>query len=366
MTALDARAIDGLLAAAPLVVATGIKKVFRRQGLAAGTFTAVDDVDLRIAPGETLGLVGESGSGKSTVGRMLVGMYRPDAGRVVFAGDDVSTLRGAALRRLHQSAAMVFQDPYSALDPRWTIERIIAEPLAIAGESRRNRRRQAAEALRLVGLDESHLLRRPADFSGGQRQRIAVARALVSRPRLIVCDESVSALDVSTQAQVLGLLRDLQERLGVAYLFISHDLNAVRRISDRVAVMYLGRLVEEGPTEQVVTAPAHPYAAALVSAMPVPDPLAVRGQARIVLAGSPPSAADPPSGCSFRTRCPLAMPICTERRPAWTELSGGRRVACHLYDRPNAPRAGQIGELMLAALSIEQTAQQPTAVKETR
>jgi oligopeptide/dipeptide ABC transporter ATP-binding protein len=359
MTALDAPVTESVLAAGPLVVATGIKKVFRRQGL-AGRFTAVDGVDLRITPGETLGLVGESGSGKSTVGRMLVGMYRPDAGRVEFAGDDVSTLRGAALRRLHQSAAMVFQDPYSALDPRWSIERIVAEPLAIAGESRRNRREQAAEALRLVGLDESHLQRRPADFSGGQRQRVAVARALISRPRLIVCDESVSALDVSTQAQVLGLLKDLQDRLGVAYLFISHDLNAVRRISDRVAVMYLGRLVEEGPTEQVVTAPAHPYTAALVSAMPVPDPLAAR--ARIVLAGSPPSAADPPSGCSFRTRCPLAMPICIERRPAWTELAGGRRVACHLYDRPDAPRTGQIGELMLAGLSM----QQPTAMKETR
>lgn len=316
-----------------LINADKIVRLYRAHGgREGGRFRAIDRVSLSIAEGETLGLVGESGSGKSTVGRLLIGMERADEGTVTFEGKDIAALRGAAREAFHRDAAMIFQDPYSALDPRWTIERIIGEPLTIAGGLHKSEKRnRVLTALEHVGLSEDHLQRRPREFSGGQRQRIAIARSLVSEPRLIVCDESVSALDVSTQAQVLGLLNDLQERLGIAYLFISHDLHVVRRVSRRVAVMYLGRILEEGPAEDVVERPLHPYTAALVSAAPVPDPVAARLNRRIVLQGSPPSVVNPPSGCMFRTRCPLAMEICARERPAWMPVDDTRGVACHLY-----------------------------------
>ncbi len=331
----------------PLVRATDLVRSYRARG---GRFRAVDDVSLQINSGETLGLVGESGSGKSTVGRLLIGMEPADHGSIDFGGKNLGRMRGRERKRLRRDAAMVFQDPYSALDPRWTIERVVAEPLVVAGVPSAERHERVLKALTLVGLAEEHLTRRPREFSGGQRQRIAVARALVSEPKLIVCDESVSALDVSTQAQVLGLLEDLQDRLGVAYLFISHDLHVIRRVSDRVAVMYLGRIIEEGPADDVVADPRHPYTAALVSASPIPDPKLARSNRRIILSGSPPSPMDPPSGCVFRTRCPLAMPVCAEKRPGWTDIAPGRRVACHLYANPDlAPRAHGVADLMRAA-----------------
>lgn len=332
-----------------------VSRLYRARGAkeSGGRFRAVDEVSFDLVSGQTLGLVGESGSGKSTVARLLLGMEPADEGTVTFGGVDISEYRGKKRRDFFKSIAMVFQDPYSALDPRWTIERIVSEPLVVAGGfTAAERRERALEALTRVGLGEQHLLRRPREFSGGQRQRIAIARALVNKPELIVCDESVSALDVSTQAQVLGLLNDLQEELGVAYLFISHDLHVVKRVSDRVAVMYLGRIVEEGPAAEVVDNPKHPYTAALISAAPLPDPSAVHSKERIVLEGSPPSVVNPPSGCMFRTRCPLAMPICAEERPMPITVGDERSVACHLHTTDKSAASIDIPAMMRAAAPV--------------
>jgi peptide/nickel transport system ATP-binding protein len=298
----------------------------------SGHVRAVDGVEFDIAPGETLGLVGESGSGKSTVARLVLGLVDATEGSVAFDGHDLVGVRPRELRRLRRDMQIVFQDPYTSLDPRATIGASVGEPFEIHDSLRRREREQrVAELLELVGLGGHHAPRYPHEFSGGQRQRIAVARALALNPRLLVCDEPVSSLDVSTQSQVINLLADLQRRLGLAYLFIAHDLSVVRHISHRIAVMYLGRIVEIGPADEVAARPRHPYTEALLSAIPVPDPVEQRRRKRIVLEGDIPSPANPPTGCHFHTRCPYVMNVCTHvDPPAFTDASGTTSY-CHLH-----------------------------------
>jgi peptide/nickel transport system ATP-binding protein len=294
---------------------------------------AVDGVSLTVAERETVGLVGESGSGKSTLGRGILRLVEPAAGTIRFRGRDIARIPQRDFRALRRHMQMVFQDPYSSLDPSMMVEDIVAEPLDVfeSGMSRAERRERVALALRQVDLGAHHRARYPFEFSGGQRQRIAIARAIISRPRFIVCDEPVSALDVSTQSRIINLLQALQGELGLAYLFIAHDLEVVRAISDRIAVMYLGRIVEEGPSERVNTAPAHPYTEALLSAIPYPHPLRQRARERIRLKGEIPSPLDPPEGCRFHPRCRYAMKVCREQEPPATPVAGGGRVFCHLH-----------------------------------
>ena len=318
----------------PLLSVRNLSKHFPVAGgflnaRATGPVKAVDGVSFDVAAGETLALVGESGCGKSTTGRMILRLTEPTAGAVVFDGADLAKLSGPALRRKRRSLQIVFQDPYASLSPRNRVEDIVAEPLDVhePGLSRTDRRERVAELLRLVGLDASHLRRFPFEFSGGQRQRIAIARALSVRPRLIVADEPVSALDVSIQAQVVNLMQDLQERFGLSYVFVSHDLAVVRHIAHRVAVMYLGRLVEVADTAALFGAPHHPYSQALLSAAPVPDP--ERRRTRIVLRGDVPGPANAPPGCHFHPRCPIARGICRNERPETREVASGHWAACH-------------------------------------
>jgi oligopeptide transport system ATP-binding protein len=318
----------------PLLTIRGLTKHFPITGgpmgvRAVGMVRAVDGVSFTIDTGETLALVGESGCGKSTTGRMLLRLTEPTAGSINFDGSDLMKLSARELRRARQHIQIVFQDPYASLSPRQRIEDIVAEPLDVHGlyNSRTERRERVIELLRLVGLEAIHLRRRPFEFSGGQRQRIAIARALAPEPRLVVADEPVSALDVSIQAQVVNLLQDLQEKLGVAYLFISHDLAVVRHIARRVAVMYLGRLVELSETEALFTAPYHPYSQALLSAAPAADP--ERRRNRIILSGDVPSPVNVPSGCHFHPRCPIAQPLCRTNAPTLREVAPGRLAACH-------------------------------------
>jgi peptide/nickel transport system ATP-binding protein len=321
---------------APLLDARGLVKHFPVGGgvlrRARGRLRAVDGVDFTIATGETLGLVGESGSGKSTVARLVLGLLPADAGTVTIDGQDMLGLKGVALRRARRNMQIVFQDPYTSLDPRATVGDSVGEPLEIH-EGLRGQARDArvAELLGLVGLGGHVLGRYPHEFSGGQRQRIAVARALALNPRLLVCDEPVSSLDVSTQSQVINLLSDLQSQLGLTYLFIAHDLSVVRHISDRIAVMYLGRIVETGPVDEVALRPRHPYTEALVSAIPVPDPAVQRTRNRIVLQGDIPNPASPPPGCRFHTRCPYAMDVCRVEDPPPFPAGDGVTVHCHLH-----------------------------------
>jgi oligopeptide/dipeptide ABC transporter ATP-binding protein len=291
---------------------------------------AVEDVSFELRRGETLGLVGESGSGKTTTGRAILRKVPLAGGRIVFGGEDITNYRGEDLRRLRRRMQLVFQDPYASLNPRMRVFEIVAEPLLVHGLVSRMRAAepQVRELLELVGLPAEAMWRYPHQFSGGQRQRVGIARALSLHPDLIVADEPVSALDVSIRAQVVNLLQDLQEERGLTYLFIAHDLSVVRHISHRIAVMYAGQLVEVGTPDQIYNDPKHPYTEALLSAVPIPDPVLERTRQRIVLRGSVPNLADPPAGCRFHTRCPLVVDRCRHEAPALTERAPGHRAAC--------------------------------------
>jgi oligopeptide/dipeptide ABC transporter ATP-binding protein len=319
-----------------LIEVKGLKKYFPvgggLLGAASDTVKAVDDVSFGIRRGETFGLVGESGCGKSTTGRCILRLIEPTAGHVNYEGRDLLALDSRSLRQLRREMQIIFQDPYASLNPRMQVGEIIAEPLVIHRVSTgAERRRRVGELLELVGLKAEHAARYPHEFSGGQRQRIGIARALALNPKFIVCDEPVSALDVSVQAQVVNLLQDLQEQLGLTYLFISHGLSVVEHISTRVGIMYLGKLVEVAPSEAIFRNPLHPYTRALLSAIPVPDPDARRE--RLPLAGEIPTAIKPPSGCRFRTRCVLAEPECAEVDPQLVEVENDHFVACRLIER---------------------------------
>jgi peptide/nickel transport system ATP-binding protein/oligopeptide transport system ATP-binding protein len=319
---------------APLLKITDLKVhypirggVFRRP---AGAVKAVDGVSFAIGSGETFALVGESGCGKSTTGYATLGMVRATSGQVEFLGEDLTRLDAGALRRARRDMQIIFQDPFASLDPKMSVGESIGEPLLVRGVLRGAAlARRVEEVLVLVGLQPQHARRYPHEFSGGQRQRIVIARALALQPKLIVCDEPVSALDVSIRSQILNLLMRLQRELGVTYLFISHDLSVVRHISDRVAVMYLGHIVEEARTDRLFAVPTHPYTQALLSAILLPDPQAQRARRPIILQGDLPSPAAPPSGCPFRTRCPMAQDLCADTMPELHPVADNHRVACH-------------------------------------
>jgi oligopeptide transport system ATP-binding protein len=297
---------------------------------------AVDGISFTIKRGETLGLVGESGCGKSTTGRAILQLYRPTAGSVRFDGRELTTMKGEELRRQRRRMQMIFQDPYASLNPRMTVGSIIAEPLEIHKiSSGKEKQERVEELLRLVGLNPYFAQRYPHEFSGGQRQRIGIARALAVNPDFIVCDEPISALDVSIQAQIVNLLQDLQQDLKLTYLFIAHDLSMVRHISDRVAVMYLGKIVELTDYKSLYEEPKHPYTQALLSAVPIPDPAIEAKRQRIILQGDVPSPLNPPTGCRFHTRCPRVMDVCRQVEPEWKNVGTAEKehwVACHLYD----------------------------------
>ena len=326
---------DGAGMLRPLVEVRGLKMyfpitagIFRRK---VGDVKAVDDVSFTIYEGETLGLVGESGCGKSTCGRAVLRLYEPTAGSIRIAGTEIATAGFDSLRAMRPAMQMVFQDPQACLNPRMTVAGIIGEPLdEHTTLTRRDKLARIYELMDQVGLNRTFANRYPHEFSGGQRQRIGIARALALNPKFIVCDEPIAALDVSIQAQVVNLLEELQDRLGLTYLFISHDLSMVRHIADRVAVMYLGKIVELAPRESLFGSPQHPYTQALLSAVPEPDPMVEATRRRIIIGGDVPSPANPPKGCNFCTRCPKVMDICREVEPEFQEIAPGRHVACHL------------------------------------
>ena len=305
--------------------------IFQRQ---VGAIKAVDGIDFNLYKGETLGLVGESGCGKSTTGRAILQLHRPTHGNVFFEGKDLTKTQGEELRKTRRRMQMIFQDPYASLNPRMTVGSIVGEPLEVhgIGKTKKERQERVQELLKTVGLNPYFVNRYPHEFSGGQRQRIGIARALAVNPAFIVCDEPISALDVSIQAQVINLLEDLQDELGLTYLFIAHDLSVVRHISDRIAVMYLGKIVELSDRDELYEKPMHPYTQALLSAVPIPDPKIESRRQRIILEGDVPSPANPPKGCHFSTRCPRVMDICREKEPPFKDYGGGHYAACFLYE----------------------------------
>ena len=325
-------AVENLLEVEDLVVR------FRGRRLGRRGLTAVDRASLAVRAGEVLALVGESGCGKSTLARTVVGLERAESGSIRFAGREVAALRGAELAQFRRDVSYVFQDPLSSLSPRQTVGQAIEEPMIVHRTgSAAARRRRVGELLSLVGAPDSWYERHPGSLSGGQRQRVAIARSLALSPRLLICDEPLTALDVSTGAQVARVFTELQRELGLAYLFIGHDLGVVRRLSDRVAVMHLGEIVESGAAEEVLSVPAHPYTRALVDAIPVPDPVVQRERVKLVLQGEVPSPLNPPSGCRFRTRCPHAFDRCaSEEPPLRVVLQPDHAAACHLWDSPDA------------------------------
>lgn len=320
----------------PLLKVEHLHKEFPTgSGFMGGKFSkkvvsAVNDLSFEIRAGETFGLVGESGCGKSTTGRAIMHLDPPTSGKVYFEGRDISKMNKKELKAMRREMQFIFQDPYASLNPRMTIGEIISEPMVIHGIGTPEERiERVRELLDVVGLNPEHINRYPHEFSGGQRQRVGIARSFILRPKLIICDEPVSALDVSIQAQVLNLLKDLQQQYGTAYLFIAHDLSVVQHISDRVAVMYLGKMVELSDWKSLYAEPNHPYTQALLSAVPIPDPDVQQNRKRIILAGDPPSPIDPPSGCRFHTRCPIAQAKCSEEAPEFREIGEGHFCACH-------------------------------------
>jgi oligopeptide/dipeptide ABC transporter ATP-binding protein len=320
----------GTATAGPLLAVEGLSKSY--PGASGARVRAVSDVSLTIAAGEVLGVVGESGCGKSTLGRAILRLIEPDGGAIRFDGRDLMGLSRAQMKAARRDLQIIFQDPFGSLNPRHSVGGIVGEPLKVHGIGNRDARRQrVAELLKMVGLPEDAASRYPHEFSGGQRQRIAIARALALDPRLIVADEAVSALDVSIQSQIINLIAELRRRLGISILFISHDLSVIRHVSDRIAVMYLGRIVEIGPAEAIMASPSHPYTQALLSAIPRPGQ--GRARERTVLKGELPDPAHPPSGCAFHTRCPRAMPVCSAERPELLPRIGAvAETACHLYE----------------------------------
>ena len=319
-----------------LVQVRGLKKYFPiTQGIIiqrkVADVKAVDCLDFEIQKGETLGLVGESGCGKSTTGRAILQLYRPTAGSVIFQGKDLVKLQGEDLRKMRRNMQMIFQDPYASLNPRMTVGDIIGEPLEVHNIAKgKEKKERVQELLQTVGLNPYFVNRYPHEFSGGQRQRIGIARALAVQPDFIVCDEPISALDVSIQAQIINLLEELQTKFNLTYLFIAHDLSVVRHISDRIAVMYLGKIVELTDRDTLYKNPLHPYTKALLSAVPIPDPVVEEKRERIILTGDVPSPVKPPSGCRFHTRCPIAIDKCKSVDPDFRDAAGGHWVACHL------------------------------------
>ena len=319
--------------AEPLIQVRGLRMYFPVGGTLFGRrrlLKAVDDVSFELYPGETFGLVGESGCGKTTVGRALVRLYRPTGGQILYRGEDIAGLDERAVLPYRRRMQMIFQDPYASLNPRMTVSSIIGEPMKLQGVAPEEIAARVTELVEQVGLKKDHLNRYPHEFSGGQRQRIGIARALAMRPEFIVCDEPISALDVSIQAQVINMLEELQDDLGITYLFVSHDLSMVRHISHRVGVMYLGHMVELASAQELYSNMKHPYTQALMSAVPIADPDLAEKSSRIVLQGDVPQPIDPPPGCPFASRCRYCKPVCREKNPDMREVAPGHFVACHL------------------------------------
>jgi len=358
----------------PLVKVTGVKKYFPiTQGIIfqreVGRVHAVDGVDLEVFPGETLGIVGETGCGKSTLARLICRLLPVTEGTIEFDGQDITNMKGNQLRQLRREIQMIFQDPYSSLNPRKRVGAIIGDPFEIHGlADGKELKKRVQELMETVGLNPEHYNRFPAEFSGGQRQRIGVARALALRPKLVICDEPVSALDVSIQAQVINLLEDLQEEFHLTYIFIAHDLSVVRHVSDRVGVMYLGKVVELATAGRLYAEPKHPYSGALLSAVPIPDPDLAQQRERVILLGDVPSPIDPPSGCRFHPRCPKAQERCVNEEPLLEPKAAGDLAACHFPLEPGEnlarARAG-IEQDPEETLAVAQTADPPPAVTDT-